>query len=106
MLSIFYAEQQILKNAGKAYYKMPVRACEMFLGALICFLPKIKLKETIENDSSCEVFFICKYGGSLTSQSISIDRIELNNFINELRNEIKAQAKKIGATPAMVESTI
>ncbi len=23
---------------------MPVRACEMFLGALICFLPKIKLK--------------------------------------------------------------
>lgn len=44
MLSIFYAEQQILKNAGKAYYKMPVRACEMFLGALICFLPKIKLK--------------------------------------------------------------
>ncbi|MCO8059273.1 MULTISPECIES: acyltransferase family protein [Acinetobacter] len=47
MLSIFYAEQQILKNAGKAYYKMPVRACEMFLGALICFLPKIKLKETL-----------------------------------------------------------
>ncbi|OFE44480.1 acyltransferase family protein [Acinetobacter towneri] len=45
MLSVFYAEQQILKNAGKAYYKMPVRACEMFLGALICFLPKIKLKE-------------------------------------------------------------
>ncbi|MDM1755030.1 acyltransferase [Acinetobacter towneri] len=44
MLSVFYAEQQILKNAGKAYYKMPVRACEMFLGALICFLPKIKLK--------------------------------------------------------------
>ena len=47
MLSVFYAEQQILKNAGKAYYKMPVRACEMFLGALICFLPKIKLKEIL-----------------------------------------------------------
>jgi len=67
---------------------------------------EIIIKETIENDSSCEVIFICKYGGSLTSQSLSIDRIELNNFINELRNEIKAQAKKIGATPVMVESTI
>ena len=67
---------------------------------------EIIIKETIENDSSCEVFFICKYGGSLTSQSLSIDRIELNSFINELRNEIKAQAKKIGATPVMVEPTI
>lgn len=67
---------------------------------------EIIIKETIENDSSCEVIFICKYGGSLTSQSLSIDRIELNNFINELRNEIKAQAKKIGATPVMVESTV
>ena len=67
---------------------------------------EIIIKETIENDSSCEVFFICKYGGSLTRQSLSIDRIELNNFINELRNEIKAQAKKIGATPVMVEPTI
>lgn len=67
---------------------------------------EIIIQETIENDSSCEVFFICKYGGSLTRQSLSIDRIELNNFINELRNEIKAQAKKIGATPAMVEPTI
>lgn len=67
---------------------------------------EIIIKETIENDSSCEVIFICKYGESLTSQSLSIDRIELNNFINELRNEIKAQAKKIGATPVMVEPTI
>ena len=67
---------------------------------------EIIIKETIENDSNCEVFFICKYGGSLTSQSLSIDKIELNNFINELRNEIKAQAKKIRATPAMVEPTI
>ena len=67
---------------------------------------EIIIKETIENDSSCEIIFICKYGGSLTSQSLSIDRIELNNFINELRNEIKAQAKKIGATPVMVEPTI
>ncbi len=47
MLSVFYAEQQILKNAGKPYYKMPVRACEMFLGALICFLPKDKIKRNI-----------------------------------------------------------
>lgn len=67
---------------------------------------EIIIQETIENDNSCEVIFICKYGGSLTSQSLSIDRIELNNFINELRNEIKAQAKKIGATPTMVEPTI
>lgn len=67
---------------------------------------EIIIKETIENDSSCEVIFICKYGGFLTSQSLSIDRIELNNFINELRNEIKAQAKKIGATSVMVEPTI
>ena len=67
---------------------------------------EIIIKETIETDSSCEVFFICKYGGSLTSQSISLDRIELTIFINELRNEIKAQAKKIGTTPTMVESTI
>ena len=67
---------------------------------------EIIIQETIENDSSCDVIFICKYGGSLTSQSLSIDRIELNNFINELRNEIKAQAKKVGATPAMVEPTI
>ena len=67
---------------------------------------EIIIKETIENDNSCEVIFICKYGGSLTSQSLSIDRIELNNFINELRNEIKAQAKKIGATPVVVEPTI
>ena len=67
---------------------------------------EIIIQETIENDNSCEVIFICKYGGSLTSQSLSIDRIELNNFINELRNEIKAQAKKIRATSAMVEPTI
>ena len=45
VLSLFYAEQQILKNAGKAYYRMPVRASEMFLGALCCFVPVIKIKE-------------------------------------------------------------
>lgn len=43
VLSVFYAEQQILKNAEKAYYRMSVRACEMFLGALICFLPKLSI---------------------------------------------------------------
>ncbi|ATO19572.1 O-antigen acetylase [Acinetobacter sp. LoGeW2-3] len=45
--SVFYAEQQILKNAGKAYYRMPVRACEMFLGALISFLPVIRIKDIL-----------------------------------------------------------
>lgn len=45
--SIYQAEYQILKNAGKAYYRVTVRACEMLLGALICFLPIIKIRETI-----------------------------------------------------------
>lgn len=44
IFSLFYAEQQILKNADKAYYRMPVRAVEMFLGALVCFLPKLNIQ--------------------------------------------------------------
>lgn len=43
IFSLFYAEQQILKNADKAYYRMPVRAVEMLLGALVCFLPKLNI---------------------------------------------------------------
>ncbi len=43
-LSLFKAEQDILKNPAKAYYKMPVRAFELFLGALLCFLPSLKIK--------------------------------------------------------------
>ncbi|NNH02259.1 acyltransferase family protein [Acinetobacter sp. ANC 5414] len=44
-LSVFYAEQQIIKSAAKAYYRMPVRACELLLGALIYFLPLVKFKK-------------------------------------------------------------
>lgn len=60
MLSIFYAEQQILKNIGKAYYKMPVRAFEMLVGALIVFLPKIKLNQkTIQIGIYLSVICLC-----------------------------------------------
>lgn len=47
IFSLFYAEQQILKNADKAYYRMPVRAVEMFLGALVCFLPKLNIQAVL-----------------------------------------------------------
>lgn len=61
-LSLFYAEQQIIKSAAKAYYRMPVRACELLLGALICFLPLVKIKQFIAHSitlASLGIIFFC-----------------------------------------------
>ncbi|WP_298146476.1 acyltransferase family protein [uncultured Acinetobacter sp.] len=47
LASLYYAQQQLQINAHKAYYSMPVRAFELLLGALIIFLPKIKLPQLL-----------------------------------------------------------
>lgn len=47
LASLYYAQQQLQINAHKAYYSMPVRAFELLLGALIVFLPKIKLPQRL-----------------------------------------------------------
>src|SRR5690606_12293235 len=41
--SIFFAEYSMLKNPEKAYYKMPVRAFELLIGAILVFIPKINI---------------------------------------------------------------
>lgn len=44
LLSLVNAELAIAKNAAKAYYKMPVRAFELLLGAMISFIPMFRFK--------------------------------------------------------------
>ena len=43
---LFYAQHTLMQNAEKAYYSMPVRAFELLIGALIGFLPQLKIPET------------------------------------------------------------
>ncbi len=45
--SLAYAQFELHDNAEKAYYSMPVRAFELLCGALICFMPKIKLPAAV-----------------------------------------------------------
>ncbi|WP_312158944.1 acyltransferase family protein [Acinetobacter sp.] len=44
---VFYAQHKLTQNAEKAYYSMPVRAFELLIGALICFLPQLNLPKII-----------------------------------------------------------
>ena len=44
---LFYAQHKLTQNADKAYYSMPVRAFELLIGALICFLPQLKLPKML-----------------------------------------------------------
>lgn len=44
---LFYAQHTLTQNAEKAYYSMPVRAFELLIGALIGFLPQLKLPKKI-----------------------------------------------------------
>lgn len=44
---LFYAQHTLTQNAEKAYYSMPVRAFELLIGALIGFLPQLKIPEKL-----------------------------------------------------------
>ncbi len=44
---LFYAQYKLNQNAEKAYYSMPVRAFELLIGALIGFLPQLKLPKKV-----------------------------------------------------------
>ncbi|OTG77567.1 O-antigen acetylase [Acinetobacter terrae] len=44
---LIYAQYKLTKNADKAYYSMPVRAFELLIGALIGFLPQLKLPKKL-----------------------------------------------------------
>ncbi|MFH7765009.1 acyltransferase family protein [Acinetobacter sp. BSP-28] len=44
---LFYAQHKLTQNVEKAYYSMPVRAFELLIGALIGFLPQLKLPKKI-----------------------------------------------------------
>ena len=44
---LLYAQHKLTQNAEKAYYSMPVRAFELLIGALIGFLPQLKLPKKI-----------------------------------------------------------
>ena len=47
VILLFYAQHKLTQNAEKAYYSMPVRAFELLIGALIGFLPQIKLPKKL-----------------------------------------------------------
>lgn len=49
IFSLIYAQYEIKNNIEKAYYSMPVRAFELLLGAIICFIPKLKLVQKKTN---------------------------------------------------------
>lgn len=44
---LLYAQHKLTQNAAKAYYSMPVRAFELLIGALIGFLPQLKLPKKL-----------------------------------------------------------
>ena len=44
---LLYAQHKLAQNAAKAYYSMPVRASELLIGALIGFLPQLKLPKKL-----------------------------------------------------------
>lgn len=44
---LLYAQHKLTQNAEKAYFSMPVRAFELLIGALIGFLPQLKLPKKI-----------------------------------------------------------
>src|SRR5690606_12997385 len=44
---LVYAQHKLTQNAEQAYFSMPVRAFELLIGALIGFLPQIKLPKKI-----------------------------------------------------------
>ena len=47
VILLFYAQHKLTQNAEKAYYSMPVRAFELLIGALIGFLPQLKLPKKL-----------------------------------------------------------
>ncbi|NNH39471.1 acyltransferase [Acinetobacter sp. ANC 5380] len=44
---LVYAQYELTQNAEQAYYSMPVRAFELLIGALIGFLPQLKLPKKL-----------------------------------------------------------
>lgn len=62
--SLYYTYYKININSDKAYYMMPIRACELLIGAIIVFLPKISISQKISN--------LMVFGGFLTLFLVAI----------------------------------